>query len=75
MTFALPGGSIRARVTVVQHFGSDGRHARQVADGKVVGGTDQFAHATSSLTGAGTVVDSAAGLGPARLTYRIVLRP
>jgi hypothetical protein len=61
MTFALPGGTIRARVSIVQRFGADGIHARQALKGTLVGGTGRYAHAAGTITGGGTEVENPPG--------------
>jgi hypothetical protein len=75
MTFALRNGTIRARVRITQRFRSDGRHARQTTTGTIVGGTGRYRHARGTLTGSGTVVDTATRLTNVRLAYRLVVRP
>lgn len=75
MTFALRAGTIRARVRITQRFRRDGRHARQTTAGTIVGGTGRYRHARGTLTGSGTVVDTATRLTNVRLTYRLLVRP
>lgn len=74
MTFTLRAGTIRARVRITQRFRSDGRHARQTTTGTIVGGTGRYRHARGTLTGSGTVVDTATRLTNVRLAYRLVMR-
>ena len=74
MTFTLRAGTIRARVRITQRFRSDGRHARQTTTGTIVGGTGRYRHARGTLTGSGTVVDTATRLTNARLAYRLAIR-
>ena len=59
---------------ITQRFRSDGRHARQTTTGTIVGGTGRYRHARGTLTGSGTVVDTATGLTNVRLAYRRVVR-
>jgi hypothetical protein len=75
MTFALRDGTIRTRVRVTQRFRGDGRHAKQATTGTILGGSGRYRHARGSVTGSGTVVDTAGGLGDVRLTYRLRLQP
>ena len=74
MVFTLRTGTIRARVRITQRFRSDGRHARQTTTGTIVGGTGRYRRARGTLTGSGTVVDTAARLTNVRLAYRLALR-
>jgi hypothetical protein len=74
LTIALARGSIRARVSIVQRFGSDGVHARQTLRGTVVGGTRAYRGARGTISGGGTVVDRRTRLGRVRLAYRLLLR-
>jgi hypothetical protein len=74
MAFTLRAGTIRARVRVTQRFRSDGRHARQTTTGTIVGGTGRYRHARGTLTGSGTVVDTAKRLANVHLAYRLVMR-
>jgi hypothetical protein len=74
MTFLLRSGTIRARVRITQRFRSDGRHARQTTTGTIVGGTGRYRHARGTLTGSGTVVDTATRLTNVRLAYRLAVR-
>jgi hypothetical protein len=74
MTFALRNGTIRARVRVTQRFRRDGRHAAQTTTGTIVGGTGRYAHARGTLTGSGTVVDTATRLKEVRISYHLVVR-
>ena len=74
MAFTLRNGTIRARVRITQRFRSDGRHARQTTTGTIVGGTGRYRHARGTLTGSGTVVDTATRLTNVRLAYRLVMR-
>jgi hypothetical protein len=74
MAFTLRNGAIRARVRITQRFRSDGRHARQTTTGTIVGGTGRYRHARGTLTGSGTVVDTATRLTNVRLAYRLVMR-
>jgi hypothetical protein len=74
MTFALRNGTIRARVRITQRFRSDGRHAAQTTRGTIVGGTGRYRRARGTLTGSGTVVDTATRLTGVHLAYRLALR-
>jgi hypothetical protein len=74
MTFALRRGTVRARIRVTQRFAADGAHATQTLVGTVVGGTGLYHGARGAISGGGSVVDRRSGLGPVRLTYRLVLR-
>jgi hypothetical protein len=75
MTFLLRRGTIRARVRITQRFRRDGRHAQQTTAGTIVGGTGRYRHAHGTITGSGTVVDTAARLKDVHLRYRLVIRP
>jgi hypothetical protein len=74
MTFALRTGTIRMRVRITQRFRPDGRHARQTTTGTIVGGTGRYRHVRGTVTGSGTVVDTATRLSGVRLAYRLVVR-
>ena len=74
MSFALRNGTIRARVRITQRFRSDGRHAAQTTRGTIVGGTGRYRHARGTVTGSGTVVDTATRLTAVHLAYRLALR-
>jgi hypothetical protein len=74
MAFVLRAGTIRARVRVTQRFRPDGRHAAQTTAGTIVGGTGRYQHARGTLTGSGTVVDTATRLTNVHLTYRLAVR-
>jgi hypothetical protein len=74
MAFVLPKGTIRARVSIVQHFARDGVHAHQTLRGSIMGGTDIYRQARGTVSGTGTVVDRALSLGPVDLRYALVLR-
>jgi hypothetical protein len=74
MAFLLRNGTIRARVRITQRFGRDGRHATQTTTGTIVGGTGRYRHARGTLTGSGTVVDTATRLTSVRLAYRLAVR-
>jgi hypothetical protein len=69
MSFDLPNGTIRARVSSVLRFRADGVHARQTVRGVVVGGTRAFAHVRGSVVGTAEVVDRATALGRVVGTY------
>ena len=72
MTFALPGGTIRARVRVVQRYGADGKHARQTLTGTVLGGTRRYRGRHGSISGGGVDVETAPGvIASSRLVYRL----
>jgi hypothetical protein len=75
MTFTLRNGAIRARVRITQRFRRDGRHAAQTTTGTIVGGTGRYRGARGTLTGSGTVVDTATRLTHVRLAYRLAMRP
>ena len=74
MTFALRTGTIRMRVRITQRFRRDGRHARQTTTGTIVGGSGRYRHARGTITGSGTVVDTAARLTDVHLRYRLAIR-
>jgi hypothetical protein len=74
MVFALRDGTIRMRLRITQRFRSDGRRAKQTITGTIVGGSGRYRHAGGTVTGSGTVVDTAAGLGDVRLTYRLIVQ-
>ena len=74
MVFTLRNGTIRARVRITQRFRSDGRHARQTTTGTIVGGTGRYRRARGTLTGSGTVVDTATRLTNVRLAYHLAVR-
>lgn len=61
MTFTLPAGTIRARVSIVQRFGADGIHARQTLRGTLVGGTGRYARISGTIAGGGTDVEDPPG--------------
>ena len=74
MSFALRNGTIRTRVRITQRFRRDGRHAAQTTTGTIVGGTGRYRHVRGTLTGSGTVVDTATRLAGVRLAYRLAIR-
>jgi len=74
VTFALRRGTIRARVRITQRFRSDGRRAQQTTTGTILGGTGRYRGARGTITGSGTVVDTAARLTDVHLRYRLVIR-
>jgi hypothetical protein len=74
MTFALRAGTIRARVRITQRFRRDGRHAAQATAGTIVGGTGRYRHVRGTVTGSGSVVDTATRLTDVRLAYRLAVR-
>lgn len=74
MTFALGQGVLRVKITSVLHFGRDGIHASQQVAGTITEGSGAYRGARGSLTGSGTVVDGASGLGRVAATYRFVIR-
>lgn len=74
MVFALRAGTIRTHVRVTQRFRRDGRHARQTTTGTIVGGSGRYRHARGTVTGTGTVVDTAARLADVRVVYRLVMQ-
>jgi hypothetical protein len=74
MTFALRAGTIRARVRITQRFRRDGRHAAQTTTGTIVGGTGRYRHVRGTVTGSGSVVDTATRLTDVRLAYRLDVR-
>jgi hypothetical protein len=73
MEFVLRRGTLRVRVRITQRFGADGVRARQTVSGTVVGGTGRYAGARGTISGGGSVVDWARGLGPVDLRYTIRL--
>jgi hypothetical protein len=74
MTFKLRRGTIRARISVVQHFGANGSSARQELTGTITGGTRAYRGVHGTVSGGGTVVDTATSLGKLKLTYRLAFR-
>jgi hypothetical protein len=74
MTFTLRAGTISARVRITQRFRRDGRHAAQTTAGTIVGGTGRYRHARGTLTGSGTIVDTATRLSDVHLAYHLVIR-
>ena len=74
MAFALPRGTVRARIHVTQRFAADGAHATQTRGGTVVGGCGRYRGARGVVRGGGSVVDRRGGLGPCLLSYRLVRR-
>ncbi len=75
MTFTLPAGTIRANVSIVQRFSTDGAHATQTLTGKIVGGTRRYAGARGTISGGGTDVEQPAGsVRSSNLRYVLVLR-
>jgi hypothetical protein len=74
MAFTLRSGTIRVRVRITQRFRRDGRHAAQTTSGTIVGGTGRYRGARGTLTGSGTVVDTATRLTDVRLAYRLAMR-
>ena len=74
MTFALRRGTIRMRVRITQRFSRDGRHAAQTTAGTIVGGSGRYRHARGTLTGSGTVVDTATRLSDVHLAYHLAIR-
>jgi hypothetical protein len=74
MTFVLPDGTIRTRVSIMQQFARDGVHAHQTLRGSIVGGTGNYRRARGTVRGTGTVIDRALSLGPINLRYTLVLR-
>jgi hypothetical protein len=74
MAFALPKGTIRTRVSIVQHFARDGVHAHQTLRGSIMGGTGIYRKARGTVSGTGTVIDRALSLGPINLRYALILR-
>ena len=61
-------------VRITQRFRRDGRHAAQTTTGTIVGGTGRYRHARGTLTGSGTVVDTATRLTDVQLAYRLVVK-
>jgi hypothetical protein len=55
MTFALPDGTLQARVRITQTFGADGQHAEQKLTGTVAGGTGRLAGVRGKISGGGSV--------------------
>jgi len=74
MAFTLRNGTIRGRARITQHFRPDGRHAAQTTTGTILGGTGRYRHARGTLTGSGTVIDTATRLTNVRIAYRLALR-
>lgn len=74
MIFELKRGTIRAHVSVVQRFAANGSTARQTLSGRITGGTRAYRAVRGTITGRGTVVDTATRLSHLRLTYRLAFR-
>jgi hypothetical protein len=74
MSFALRNGTIRARVRITQRFRRDGRHAEQTTTGTILGGTGRYRHARGTVTGSGTVVDTATRLKDVHIAYHLAVR-
>jgi hypothetical protein len=76
ITFALPRGTLRTRVRIVQRFARDGIHATQSLTGAIVGGTRAYAHAAGTISGGGTDTEKPPGhIAASKLRYVVVLRP
>ncbi len=74
MRFQLGRGIVAARVRVVMRFAGDGTHARQALNGRIVGGTGDFAGALGTITGGGLAVEDPPGhIASQALRYRLVL--
>jgi hypothetical protein len=75
MTLALPGGTIRTRVQIVQRFGADGAHARQTLTGTLLGGTGRYRNAAGTIRGGGSVLERPAGhIAASSLQYVVSMR-
>lgn len=75
LVFVLPRGSIRARVSIVQRFASDGRHATQTLTGTVTGGSGAYKGARGTIRGGGSDLETAPGrIAASNLSYRVALR-
>jgi hypothetical protein len=75
MTFALPRGTLRARVRIVQRFAVDGVHAKQSLTGEIVGGTRGYARAAGTISGGGTDVEKPPGhVAASNVRYVVRLR-
>jgi hypothetical protein len=75
MTFSLRRGTLTARVSIVQRFAPDGKHARQSLTGTITRGTRAYAGAGGTISGGGTDTEDTPGhLAASDLTYRIRLR-
>ena len=74
MTFCLRRGTIRARIAVVQRFGANGSSARQTLTGTITSGTKAYRGVRGTITGGGTVVDTALRLSKLHLAYKLVFR-
>lgn len=75
LLFFLPRGSISARVSIVQRFASDGRHATQTLTGTVTAGSGVYEGARGAIRGGGTDVEIAPGrIARSKLLYRVSLR-
>jgi hypothetical protein len=61
MTFTRDGGSLRAKVLITQRFAADGKHARQMLSGRVVGGTGRYSRFQGAISGGGTDLEIAPG--------------
>jgi hypothetical protein len=74
MRFQLGRGIVAARVRVVMRFAGDGTHARQALNGRIVGGTGDFAGARGTITGGGLAVEDPPGhIASQALRYRLAL--
>lgn len=71
-TLGLPGGSVRAEMTLREIFTSESALV-QIGAGRIVGGTGAFAGARGFVAGAGPIAFTDAGID-ANLTYVIHVR-
>jgi hypothetical protein len=76
MTFALPFGTIRAAVDIVERFAHDGAHAGQSLTGTITGGSGRYARVKGMITGGGQVVERPPGhVAQSDLRFVLTLRP
>jgi hypothetical protein len=74
MTFALPDGTLTARVRIAEAFEADGRHAQQKLTGTVTGGTGRYAGLRGAIGGGGRVDEHPPGqIADSDLRYTAVL--
>lgn len=75
ISLALRGGTLRARVRIVQRFGADGTRATQTLTGTLTGGTGPYRLAQGTIAGGGQLVESPpAHVASSSLRYVISLR-
>jgi hypothetical protein len=75
LTFELAQGTLRAAVRIDQRFAADGRHARQVLHGTILGGSGRFQSARGTIDGGGTDEEYPPGhIVASNLSYRVTMR-